>query len=1141
MQKIILLLLIPILSLSHLRAQYKSKSILSEGEFYKIKIQSSGAYQIDQNWLSQNTTLDVNGLNPEHIKIYGTNGGLLPLDNDIPRIDDLEEFPIYGVGLSDGSMDAGDKIIFYAEGPDLTRVTNTGLTYDKNIYDTNSYVFLTLSNSNSKKISLASPVSTSSYTPYSETLHRHENEVLNLLGQFGSTQGSGKMWFGETFTNEPEQNFTSSFSDIKGIAGTQGTINCRFASRSPSSSRVQLNVNNSEYTRDLRSVDLGEIETTYARLGIFRDTFILTNGVPNINIKYIANAANSEAWLDYIELIVKEEIQINSAPMLLYDRDAMNDQVAGFEFQDPGTGTKLWDITNITEVRELELNRSGGQARFGYDTSDGQKMFFLFNENTQINIPEMEGVISNQNIHGLEDVNMVIISHPDFMDAAQMLADHRASNDGLLVEVVNIFEVYNEFAGGRQDPIAIRDMCRMLWRTRSEFKYLLLLGDASYDYRGIVPNLDYQNYVPTYQTDESLYPINAFPSDDFFGLLSDDEGSNQMAGRMDIGVGRLPAGTATEAEDMIKKIIRYDNGDKRFGEWRTNIGFAADDVDKSFDTTHLIDADNIAETTQDEHPCLVQQKVYFDSFVQEATPGGARYPDANKAITDNIFQGQLVFNYLGHGGPKGLSQERVLQIRDVRNWSNIDKLPVFITATCSFTGFDEPSFVSAGEHLMLNPSGGAVALFTTVRAVFADSNRRLTENIYETMFDRIDGVPKRLGDILVDSQNGIATTNTRKFCLIGDPSMTLALPTHNIVVNEFSGQEIDSIRIDTIGSLSRGSVSGEIVSFRDSTIISSFNGRIDMTIYDKESEGQTLVNDGVGPSLSFKVNKNILYRGSASVTNGKFTVDFVLPKDINFEFGPGSIHFYATDETSTDAIGCYNNIIVGGSSPIVIEDNEGPEIDIFFNDKSFQSGGKVNTTPILIVDLEDENGINLSSSSIGHDITAALEDQNGDKIVLNEFFSPTMDKTGSGTVTYQMGELEPGLHKIYLKAWDILNNSSEEMSEFLVFESEEGFIENVFNYPNPFSTSTEFSFEHDLISTNLDIRIDIYTISGKLIKTIESEQFSSGSRVDNILWNARDDYGGKLAKGIYLYKINVVAPELDVRRESDFMKMVILN
>ena len=1125
-----------------LAAQYTQRSILADGDLYKFRLPQSGVYALSHEDLSSIPDIDLSAIDPDRIQVYSNHGGLLPLENMSSRSDDLKELAIMITGAEDGRFDIGDRVIFYAEGADVSRITGDGsYTYEKNIYDSGNYAFVRFDAALGKRIEVTSSIEPNAYLDYTYAYYHHENDLENLLGQYGSTQGTGKRWFGETFTNDNEQIFDRYFDSGKAVIGTEADFKVSFAARSGTVSKMEAIIEGQTFRGDISSSNIGEVEAVYAKVVLLDNKVTITNASPKVEIKYSPSTNTSEAWLDYIELSFNEYIDVTSGQTLLFDPNALETGNSGFEFQHDGSDLRIWDITDLHNIQQVDTNNSG-TIRFGYQSTDRHRYYQAFDLNQALNQAEFLSKVTAQNIHGITTPELVIVFHKNFREAAQKLLDHRTTYDGMMVEMIDIDQIYNEFGGGKQDPISIRDMARMFHKRSANFNYMLLMGDATYDYRGIYSNLDYQNYVPTYQTDQSLSPIYGYPSDDFFALLSDSEGADDMEGGLDIGVGRIPCTTSDQAMAVVNKIVGYDTNIDRFGDWRTRIGFAADDVDASWDTAHMRDSDEIAREVQENSPCLLQQKVYMDSYVQEATPGGARYPDANKAINDNIFQGQLVFNYLGHGGPKGLSQERVLQIRDIRNWNNSKKLPVFITATCSFTGFDEPSFLSAGEQVILNPNGGAVALFTTVRSVFARQNKILTRDLFRSLFNREDGLPQRLGDVLINSQNRDTTDeNTRKFLLIGDPSMRIGLPRHDINITEFNGKPVTDSSVDTLGALSKGKFKGEIVLHRDGSRITDFNGKVAISIYDKPSELRTLVNDNQGPSMAFDVKKNILYRGSASVTNGQFEIEYILPKDIEFEFGPGSILLYATDEQTTDAAGCYEKIIVGGTTANVIADNEGPLIDIYFNDRSFVYGGKTNAEPILIVDLEDENGINLSSTSIGHDITAALEDKNGEKTVLNAFYEPALNQLGSGTVTYQMPKLEVGPHKIYLKAWDILNNSSEEISEFIVFENEEGFLENVLNYPNPFSSSTNFTFEHDLINNDLDIQIDIYTISGKLIKTIQANRFSTGSRIDDIHWDAQDDLGSKIAKGIYLYKIKVQATELNLSRESDFMRLVILN
>jgi hypothetical protein len=376
--------------------------------------------------------------------------------------------------------------------------------------------------------------------------------------------------------------------------------------------------------------------------------------------------------------------------------------------------------------------------------------------------------------------------------------------------------------------------------------------------------------------------------------------------------------------------------------------------------------------------------------------------------------------------------------------------------------------------------------------------------------------------------------------LFGDPSQTIALPQYRVNVDKINDFDIQENQLDTLGALGRMRLAGHISDFTDQKI-STFNGNIFLTVFDKPSELKTLDNDSKGLTFSFKSRKNVLYKGSATVKDGEFVMDFILPKDINFAFGQGHLSLYATDNVSMDAGGYYNNIVIGGTSEGGIVDNEGPEIDIFFDTRSFVYGGNTGNNPLLIIDLNDENGINLSSTSIGHDIVATLDDNVNNAIVLNNFYTPTVDILGSGTVEYQLNDLEPGLHKLHIKAWDILNNSSEAISEFLVVENAAGFIDHVKNYPNPFYGQTQFSFEHDLINKNLEIQINIYSISGRLVKTLENQKFSAGSKIDDIFWDGTDEIGGKLERGLYFYKIKISSQEFKLSRESDFQKLVILN
>ena len=1115
-------------------SQKKTSSALSSGDIYKFSVENTGLYKLNYDLLKGIEDLNIDNLDPRLFNIYNSGGGVVPQVLTDERIDDVERIPILVSGENDGSFDQGDYILVYLEGADKFHINSNEIRFDKNVYDTKNYFYLKVNDNAPKRVDKKASLGSAEFiSPSTEVVIRHEQERLNLLGNFGGTQGSGKQWFGESFANEPIQSFDSFFNIPNLVSNATGNIEVNFAARAPQTTSFELNIDGQVFSKNISSTAIGNIEAIYAHIRNINETIQLNSGNPSITISFDKRGQSSEAWLDYIQLTTRKNIVYSGEPLFIFDRASSNYSSFGFEINGNAT---IWDISDITEIQEIEKSNSS----FLYESTGDVKTFVAFESNDVRGVPTYVKKVVNQNLHAITEADLAIVYYKEFEEAAEKLASHRISHDDMTVVTADVEEIYNEF-GGHNDPSAIRDFAKMLYDRDPNFKYLLLLGDASYDFRGLNTELEYQNFVPTYETNQSLHPVEAFPSDDFYALLTGSEGGDSMNGALDIGVGRIPAKTNDEALNVVDKIINYDTNPAALGDWRMRLGFTADDEDSNI---HIRQADGIARLTDTNHAELNQQKVYFDAFNQEATPGGARYPDAKEALNANLFNGQLVLNYLGHGGPKGWAQERVFQNSDILNLKNKDRLPIFITATCSFTGFDEPTFISAGEHSLLNPSGGAIALFSTVRAVYSSQNERITREVFKTIFTRQEGKALRFGDVMRMSQNANSSdtisSNTRKFMLFGDPSQRLALPEYNISITKINDQEIIEGQTDTLGALGKMKLSGQVEDF-DGSMINDFNGKVFITVFDKESDLKTLDNDGEDEVFDFKLRKNILYKGSATVNNGLFDIEFIIPKDINFEFGQGKISLYATDEVSKDAGGHYDKVIIGGTSEGNIVDNEGPEINIFFDDRAFVFGGQTGKNPLLILDLSDENGINLSSTSIGHDISAVFDEDDSKSLILNEFFQPTLDELGSGTVEYQLSDLTPGLHSINVKAWDILNNASEKRSEFLVVENVEGFINNVYNYPNPFSTNTNFTFEHDLTNSNLDILVNVYTVSGKLVKTIQTQRFASGSRVNDVAWNGNDDFEGNLAKGIYFYKIKITSPELNLSRESDFQKLVILN
>ena len=1115
---------------------FADNSVLSSGAIYKVSFTESGVYKLDYNYL-KDLGIDIDNINPKNLAVYTSHGKALAENIIEDRFDDLIESPILIKGEENNVFNSADYILFYAKGDESWNTSNNTYNHEKNIYSDINYAFIKVKESQGKRLGTSNSLSTTAYnSSIYNSLQRYEEDKVNLLAAFTATQGTGQLWFGDRYNTVKEYDYTDKFDLTGYVLGEEIEIKLGFAGRNDeNTSRVFLDLDGNTLDKSLARInDSGSISTNrYANYALMNTTATINNPNGKIVVRYPFQGNDvSEGWLDYLQFIIPKTLNFNGNPILISNQESVNYNNTALSLT--GSPDHIWDVTSLDDIKNAFVDN--GQIK--YNSQDELRLFYAFNEATAMT-PTKVGVVENQNLHSIDDVELIVIYHPTFENDIERYVEHRSSFGNLNVKAININHVYNEFSGGKVDPSAIRDLAKMVYDRTDNFKYLLLVGDGSFDYKQLTPDIPDHNFIPVYETKESLDPIDGFPTDDFYALLDINEGTN-LKGQLDIAVGRFPVKTAEEFTGLVDKLIHYDTHPDTQGDWKLKLGFAADDEDSG---RHLTDTEDIANQTKLRYPDFNQQKIYFDAFLQESTPGGARFPDATKELNNAVFKGLLVLNYLGHGGPKGWAQERVLQVSDIQSWNNYDNIPLLITATCTFAGYDEPSVESAGEVSLLNERGGAIGLFSTTRAVFASDNKRLVSSVYDTMFTTQGGQLQTLGEILMRGKNkNVQDTqkiNARKFSLLGDPSMRLSVPLLNVETSKINGTSISEFS-DTLKALEQVTIEG-IITDQNNQFVSDYNGIVYPTIFDKESTLRTLANDSNSGEKSFNVIKNILFKGAATVTNGMFSFTFVVPKDINYAYGPGRISYYATNPDRVDAKGSNDDFIIGGTSNNIIQDNQGPEIQIFMNDESFVYGGITNTDPVLLIKLEDENGINVTGTSIGHDLSGTLDEDNQGTFIMNDFYEATVDNFREGSARYPISGLESGRHSISVKAWDVLNNSSEARSEFVVIKDGDNVLEHVLNYPNPFTTSTNFQFEHDLTSTELDILITIYTISGKVIKTIEATKYATGFRIDDMHWDGTDDFGSDIGKGVYLYKIKVRSDEFNLLRESEFEKLVILK
>jgi len=521
-----------------------------------------------------------------------------------------------------------------------------------------------------------------------------------------------------------------------------------------------------------------------------------------------------------------------------------------------------------------------------------------------------------------------------------------------------------------------------------------------------------------------------------------------------------------------------------------------------------------------------QQKIYLDAYQQESGSGGSHYPQVVQTINNKVYNGTLIWNYNGHGGPRRLAEETILDQEIVNSWNNPDHLPLFITASCDFAPFDNPTANSIGENILLRSQTGAIALMTTTRVVFAFSNRIMNNNYLQFALQAdANGSYKSLGDAVKEAKNYTYQTsgdvaNNRKFTLLGDPAMTLAFPTLKIRTTKVNG--IPVAQTDTLSAAEKITIEGEVTDVQGN-LLSNFNGNIYPTVFDKPQTLNTLANDATSQVTSFTTQTNVLFKGKASITNGNFSFTFKVPKDINFQYGNGRLSLYAEDGKQ-DANGFFTGFIVGGADNSIGNDHEGPQIRPYLNDEKFVNGSITNQNPVLIVKLTDSSGINTAGTGIGHDIIATLDGDSHKFFILNDFYQGDLNSYQQGSVHFQLPQLEPGAHSLKIKAWDVLNNSNEIILEFTVASDEKLEISHILNYPNPFTTSTQFWFEHNKPGQDLQVKLQIFTLTGRVIKSIKQTINTPGNRSSELEWNGKDDYGDRVGRGVYLYKLSITAP-----------------
>lgn len=1042
---------------------YAERSVLADGHWVKIRVSESGVCRMSFSELRSA------GLEPSQVRVFGYGGAQKEQDFSKRNIDDLPQVPVF-VGE--------DYILFYVQGPISWTYNGSRFAHTRNTYSDFGYYLLSddagalLPFPEAEAISGA-PTDVTYYSYYQV----QDKDSVNLIDRTG-VSGGGRTFYGEQFGAGQTRTFTFSTPYAN---GDNSSVYIDMAANAATTSTVKAQLNNSTS----KSIYISSIPDHYT-FGVAGT--ISMNGASEeqnqrITMQFVNSNASALAWLNYIEITTPSELVMTGSYMgirSLVNRNTTNP--VRFLLRNTTASTQIWDVTDLAAIQRMPTTMVDDQLAWVGTQADGVHEYIAVNtDGTKFVQAEVVGEVKNQNLHALSNIDYIIICPEGYEDVSEDLAKAHEAKQAITYAIVTDQQVYNEFSSGTPDATAYRWLMKMLYdRAKNGIgqqpRWLLLMGHGTFDNRKLLRNSG-TSLLLTYQAKNSINEIKAYATDDYFAYLDDNEGAIDTQGRMDIGVGRLPVESLDEARTTVDKLIQYIRNEQT-GKWKNQLVYLADDGENG---THTETAEKSAELVRIKNPDFIVHKIFLDAYPQEVNASGESYPLAKNRVLNLLKNGVLFFDYSGHGGYNAITNESILNLKDIAGMTNKNQA-FWLFATCNFAQCDAGKR-SAAETAVLNPKGGAIGILAATRTVYAPQNTNLNRSVCDTLFGHSDvfHYDMTLGEAISIGKNLLGSDeNKLAYVLLGDPCMRLNYPTdyHVETLTE----------VDTLNALSVQHVEGRIID-EDLNTVSDFNGKVDITIYDKMQSIPTRDNDNAGGEprvVAYNDYPNTIFSGATDVKDGLFNYTFMVPKDIRYNFGNGRIVYYAVTADSletAEAVGHFEQFIVGGTGSIVTIDTVGPDMEIYLNSPAFRNGDKTYATPRFFANLYDENGINTAGAGIGHDLMLIIDDDPKMIYSLNEYFTAANNSYQAGQVSYLMEELANGPHSLSFRAWDLLNNSTTKSLNFIVEAGLDPSIYNVTTYPNPVQQSgvVHLVVNYDQPDELIETEIYLYNTAGQMV------------------------------------------------------------
>ncbi len=1084
--------------------RYAANSVLASGRWVKIRVKESGVHQITAEQLSQ-----MGFSTPSKVRLYGYGGNILPEKNIHTLVDDLCEVPLWR---------ENNRLLFYATGTTAWEYSQGRYVHRENVYSTSGCYFLT----ESEEAPVAFPIAATA-TTYSSTnttfpdYALYEKDAISLCG-------FGKVLL-DDYNYAAGRTKEYSFS-LPQLSEKNIYVDVSFGSSAQERSTVTVNVNG-ERAGVLTVTKVGTGDHAKIAEGCYSSAAGSENTV--VTLTHSASNANLSGHLDFVRLNFIRNLALRGQQMNFRGSRSTSSN-AKFVISGATADTRVWSVSSPGAICQVpgELSGNGYSVVAPASYSDE---YVVFNVTGNFPAVEYAGEVSNQNLHALGQTDMVIIvpSNGKFLASAERLAEAHRTLDGITVAVVTAAQVYNEFSSGTPDATAYRRLMKMLYDRASSAvdapKYLLLFGDCLADNRLITsPQSSPDDYLLCYESDNSVNSIYSYVLEDYYGFLDDAEGKNFLREKVDIGVGRIPVRSISEADIVVNKTIAYMKNEE-VGDWQNIISFLGDDGDDDAPNQHMKDAESVATVVQRNYPSYVIDRIYWDDYEPVANSTGNSYPIVTKAIYNRLNAGALVVNYSGHGNSNTLAHEMVWLSSDMQALKS-PRLPFWVTASCDIGPFDIGDN-SIAELALLNPDGGAVGLLTTTRTVRQVYNAIVNRAFMGVLLSSVhDGRRQAVGDALrrakndvVSSSGGDLTENKLSFVLMGDPALRLKLPENKIVVEKFNG--VSSATTSKVAAGGILSVEGYVADASGS-ILSDYSGVLSSTLFDSAEEVSTKDNLGYGPFNYTAYNKK-LFVGSDSVRNGRFKLEMPVPMDISYSNENGKLNLFAYDTSGARlAQGHYDNFLMAGTSSSLTNDGKGPEIKMYLNTPSFIDGGEVNTTPFFCASLYDENGINTVGSGIGHDIVLIVDNDINHTYNLNDVYTPVVGDYKRGNISLSLAALSPGEHTLILRAWDLYNNSSVAELSFVVVPNLAPDFTSITISPNParYGQTSYFVLTHDFPNSTMDVTVEVFNMQGQIVWR-NTEQAVCEGNTYTLAWDVTGGGGRSLPTGVYIYRASM--------------------